>query len=233
MSHNQVSVSLCIIIHQQVSINTINSRYIAAHYNRILHLSTATTTVKVRSDSELTEDTPYIRAIYVVSFVSSLEKMTAIYQKCVVFTQDTLRPVNYGAKANEIICYTNSCPVAESRCKNTLRFLCSLSKRSHMKDYLHRIFLTHLVCTNIIIEPHSLGSSATFCAFQRHSIKPKSELNVATSGDPFRCYMMTSSNGNIFRVTGHLCGEFTGPRWIPHTKASDAELWCFLWSASE
>ena len=22
---------------------------------------------------------------------------------------------------------------------------------------------------------------------------------------------MTSSNGNIFRVTGHLCGEFTGP----------------------
>ena len=38
-------------------------------------------------------------------------------------------------------------------------------------------------------------------------------------------FMMTSSNGNIFRVTGHLCGEFTGPRWIPHTKASDAELW--------
>ena len=30
-------------------------------------------------------------------------------------------------------------------------------------------------------------------------------------------HMMTSSNGNIFRVTGHLCGEFTGHRWIPHT----------------
>ena len=45
--------------------------------------------------------------------------------------------------------------------------------------------------------------------------------------------MMTSSNGNIFRVTGHLCWEFTGPRWIPRTKASDAELWCFLWSAPE
>ena len=41
-------------------------------------------------------------------------------------------------------------------------------------------------------------------------------------------HMMRSSNGNIFRVTGHLCGEFTGPRWIPHTKASDAELWCFF-----
>ena len=37
-------------------------------------------------------------------------------------------------------------------------------------------------------------------------------------------FMMTSSNGSIFRVTGHLCGEFTGPRWIRRTKASDAEL---------
>ena len=27
--------------------------------------------------------------------------------------------------------------------------------------------------------------------------------------------MMTSSNGNIFRVTGALCGEFTGDRWSP------------------
>ena len=41
--------------------------------------------------------------------------------------------------------------------------------------------------------------------------------------------IMTSSNGNIFRVTGPLCGH----RWIPRTKASDAELWCFLWFASE
>ena len=45
--------------------------------------------------------------------------------------------------------------------------------------------------------------------------------------------MMTSSIGNIFRVTGLLCGEFTGNRWIPLTKASDAELWCFLGSAPE
>ena len=44
---------------------------------------------------------------------------------------------------------------------------------------------------------------------------------------------MTSSNGNIFRVTGLLCGAFTSYRWIPRTKASDAELWYFLWSLSE
>ena len=46
-------------------------------------------------------------------------------------------------------------------------------------------------------------------------------------------FMMTSSNGNIFCITGPLCGEFTSHWWIPLTKASDAELWCFLWSAPE
>ena len=44
---------------------------------------------------------------------------------------------------------------------------------------------------------------------------------------------MTSSNENNFRVTGPLWGEPTGHRWIHLTKASDAELWCFLWSAPE
>ena len=40
--------------------------------------------------------------------------------------------------------------------------------------------------------------------------------------------MMTSSKGNIFRVAGPLCEEFTGAQWIPLTKASDSELWYFL-----
>ena len=44
--------------------------------------------------------------------------------------------------------------------------------------------------------------------------------------------MMTSSNGNIFRVTGPLCGEFTGHRWISHTEVSDEELWWYLWSVN-
>ena len=39
--------------------------------------------------------------------------------------------------------------------------------------------------------------------------------------------------GKHFRVTGHLCREFTGDRWIACTQASDAELWLFLWSAPE
>ena len=39
---------------------------------------------------------------------------------------------------------------------------------------------------------------------------------------------MTSSNGNIFRVTGLLCGEFSGHRRILRTKTSDAVLWYFF-----
>ena len=44
----------------------------------------------------------------------------------------------------------------------------------------------------------------------------------------FKPSMMTSSNGNIFRVTGPVWGEFTGHRWIPLKKASDMELWWFF-----
>ena len=43
--------------------------------------------------------------------------------------------------------------------------------------------------------------------------------------------MMTSSNGNISRVTGPLWKA--GHLRISITKASDAELWCFLGSAPE
>ena len=45
--------------------------------------------------------------------------------------------------------------------------------------------------------------------------------------------MMTSSSGNMFRITGPLHGGFTVHRGIPLTKTSDAELWCFLWYAPE
>ena len=44
----------------------------------------------------------------------------------------------------------------------------------------------------------------------------------------FLWLMMTSSNGNIFRVAGPLCGEFTGHRWIPHTRTSDADFDVFF-----
>ena len=57
--------------------------------------------------------------------------------------------------------------------------------------------------------------------------KSRTELSLMVS------ITMAPSNGNIFYVTGPLWGESTGNRWIPLTQASDAELWCFLWSAPE
>ena len=36
----------------------------------------------------------------------------------------------------------------------------------------------------------------------------------------YRDVILTSANGNIFCVTGPLCGEFIGDQWIPHIKAS-------------
>ena len=47
----------------------------------------------------------------------------------------------------------------------------------------------------------------------------RSHTNVALT-----CSMLTSSNEKVFRVTGPLCREFTGHRWIPLTKASDLRL---------
>ena len=35
------------------------------------------------------------------------------------------------------------------------------------------------------------------------------------------------SNGNIFCVTGPLCGQFTGHRWIPLTNVSETEFLMF------
>ena len=80
------------------------------------------------------------------------------------------------------------------------------------------------------------GSSSTTIDQMDHQALPHLWVghveNHIWSTTTWHC-MMTSSNENIFRVTGPLFGEFTSDRWIPLTKASDAELWCFLWSAPE
>ena len=48
-----------------------------------------------------------------------------------------------------------------------------------------------------------------------------------------RVVKWTSSNGTILSVTCLLWGQSTGQLWILLTKASDAELWCFLWATPE
>ena len=59
----------------------------------------------------------------------------------------------------------------------------------------------------------------------------KARAICITHGMSCLCIMMTSPTGNIFRLDGPLCGKFTSHRWIPLTKASDAEHCFFLWSA--
>ena len=66
-----------------------------------------------------------------------------------------------------------------------------------------KIILTHSVCMTVSIKAASFGLATRWW---RHQM-------------------------DIFRVTGPLCGEFIGDRWIPLTKASDAGLWYFLGSA--
>ena len=41
-------------------------------------------------------------------------------------------------------------------------------------------------------------------------------------------FMMTSSNGNIFRVAGHLCGEFIGPGEFPAQRSVTRNFDVFL-----
>ena len=47
-------------------------------------------------------------------------------------------------------------------------------------------------------------------------------LMIYTCITKVKLNMMMSSNGNIFRVTDPLCGEYTGHRWIPPHKRQ----WC-------
>ena len=101
-----------------------------------------------------------------------------------------------------------------------------------------KIHVKNVVCNMaaILSRPSVITSKACFicchllcilllCITSVQDVVGRSHLTVK------KRIMMTSSNGNIFSVAGHLCGEFTGHRWIPRTKASDEELWCFLWSA--
>ena len=61
------------------------------------------------------------------------------------------------------------------------------------------------------------STNVTVFDIYNHQTWPK---YVSMSRDhAYNFFMMTSSNGNIFRVTGHLCGEFPAQR--PVTRSFD------------
>ena len=53
------------------------------------------------------------------------------------------------------------------------------------------------------------------CNFTARHGEHRREIKLRGSSCFVTFFMMTSSNGNIFRVTGPLCGEFTGPGEFP------------------
>ena len=106
-----------------------------------------------------------------------------------------------------------------------------------VSTYLHLLFTKPTNACQRQITHWPLDETGNSCRSLFPQMMPSSE-NVAywfqSHNSIFMTvHKMTSSNGNIFRITGPVCGELTGHRWIPRTKTSDAELWCFLWSAPE
>ena len=78
---------------------------------------------------------------------------------------------------------------------------------------------------------HSCWSHMTWLADYIDAISSVPDLRFINAVYPIKYahrFMMTSSNGNIFCVTGPLCGEFSGQWWIPLTKASDANFDVFF-----
>ena len=79
-----------------------------------------------------------------------------------------------------------------------------------------------------------------FYPYMDHSLILNAKLEDEVMGSYFERRALRSL-GNYddvikrkhFRVTGHLWGEFPGDRRIPLTKASDADLWYFRWSAPD
>ena len=67
-----------------------------------------------------------------------------------------------------------------------------------------------------------------------HNIK-RVRFSITRKASATKCgllYMMHQME--TFSALLAICaGKFTDHRWIPRTKASDAKLWCFLWSAPE
>ena len=101
------------------------------------------------------------------------------------------------------------------------------------RQRIYRLYIWALVISDWLGENECMSDirTVTMRTTKHGWMKMHGEFRILVPGVSIsvtkwvRKYMMTSSNGNIFRFTGLLCGEFTGPRWIPPTKASDAELW--------
>ena len=138
--------------------------------------------------------------------------------------------------SEQMLCYFQLDPWEQTSVKFCLKFKYFHSRKSISKCRLENV--GHFVSASMY--QYSCNITVLFISLHEFSDHPKAFeptilWPINWHGLMLMWYhiFMMSSNGNIFRVTGHLCLEFTGDRWIPRTKARDMELWCFLWSASE
>ena len=109
-----------------------------------------------------------------------------------------------------------------------------VTRDSYRKD---EISIAELWCFICVRRNRLLKNGGVVGELRRHGVhvtplsyegSPVNMPPCARTGHLYPFTMMTSSNGTLFSVTGHLCGEFTGHRWISRTKASDADLDVFF-----
>ena len=102
--------------------------------------------------------------------------------------------------------------------------------RSYNED-IYILYIIAIWCDNLSLEYHviyfhTVSSNIAITWRRLNNCDPKQ------SHDPCLSWWRHQMQ-DIFRVTDLLWEESTGYRWIPLTKASDAELWYYLWSAPE
>ena len=99
---------------------------------------------------------------------------------------------------------------------------CAEGTANHFNSSIQNIFCEHSETQNKTIKTflEQNGISLQYSLEQETVFKIINKIELKTQLWPFHYFnyiynMMTSSNGNIFRVTGPLCGEFTGPGEFP------------------
>ena len=78
-------------------------------------------------------------------------------------------------------------------------------------EYLSLILISRCCLTSIGIPIFNIKQSHDCLTFVMEILMPRKAVFILKWGPTSGIHMMMSSNGNIFRVTGPLCGEFTGP----------------------
>ena len=78
--------------------------------------------------------------------------------------------------------------------------------------------LTALIGFTLTIHPYSFRHDFLSHLTSRMTLKYMAQW-ITSIPRLYSTTMMASANGNILRVTGSLCVEFTGHRWIPLTRS--------------